>query len=144
MLRMVPVDWLLHLNPKGAKRTTFSSATYLRTQNARYLNAWRNRIVESLLTQLADELLVTDITEPSLVLAALSDDKLQTAYDDVLEQFALELLIGAAKNSDWLDGKLVIDANHGPIHLLEAAFYAVRLEVRRRKLQQPGEFTSLT
>ena len=90
--------------------------------------------MESLLTQLADELLVTDITEPSLVLAALSDDKLQTAYDDVLEQFALELLIGAAKNSDWLDGKLVIDANHGPIHLLEAAFYAVRLEVRRRKL----------
>jgi hypothetical protein len=59
---------------------------------------------------------------------------LQTAYDFVLEQFALELLIGADKNSDWLDGKLVIDANHGPIHLLEAAFYAVRLEVQRRKL----------
>ena len=69
--------------------------------------------MESLLTQLADELLVTDICEPSAVLATLSDDELQAAYDDVLEQFALELLIGAAKNSEWSDGKLVIDANHG-------------------------------
>ena len=33
----------------------------------------------------------------------------------------------------WLDGKLVIDANHGPIHLLENAFYAARLEAQRRK-----------
>ena len=49
----------------------------------------------------------------------------------MLEQFALELLIGAAKNSDWFDGKFVIDANHGPIHLLQAAFYAVKLEVQR-------------
>lgn len=53
----------------------------------------------------------------------------------------LELLIGAAKNSDWSDGKFVIDANHGPIHgpihLLETAFYAVRLELRRRKLALP-------
>jgi hypothetical protein len=31
-----------------------------------------------------------------------------------------------------LDGKLAIDANHGPIHLLQAAFYAVKLEVQRR------------
>ena len=30
------------------------------------------------------------------------------------------------------DGKLVIDANHGPIHLTQAAFYAVKLEVQRR------------
>ena len=60
--------------------------------------------------------------------------ELDAAYDHVLEQFALELLIGADKNSDWYDGKLVIDANHGPIHLLQTAFYAVRLEVQRRKL----------
>ncbi len=90
--------------------------------------------MESLLTQLATELLVTDICERSAVLAVLSDNELQAGYDFVLEQFALELLIGAAKNSDWLDGKLVIDANHGPIHLLQAAFYAVKLEVQRRKL----------
>jgi hypothetical protein len=44
----------------------------------------------------------------------------------------LELLIGADKNSEWSNGKLVIDANHGPIHLLQAAFYAVKLEVQRR------------
>jgi hypothetical protein len=93
---------------------------------------WREPTVESLLTQLADELLVTDICEPSVVLATLSNDELQAAYDDVLEQFALELLIGADRNSAWSDGKLVIDANHGPIHLLQAAFYAVRLEVQRR------------
>jgi len=77
---------------------------------------------------------VKDITERSAVLTALSDDELEAAYDHILEQFALELLIGAAKNSDWSDGKFVIDANHGPIHLLEAAFYAVKLEVQRRKL----------
>ncbi len=88
--------------------------------------------MESLLTQLADELLVQDIIERSAVLAALSDDELQVFYDHVLEQFALELLIGADKNSEWSNGKLVIDANHGPIHLLQAAFYAVRLEVQHR------------
>ena len=88
--------------------------------------------MNSLLSKLADELLVQDITDPSAVLGSLSNHDLQAAYDLVLEQFALELLIGAAKNSDWLDGKLVIDANHGPIHLLETAFYAVRLELRRR------------
>ena len=89
-------------------------------------------IMDSLLTNLADELLVHDITEPSAVLGSLSDHVLQAAYDHILEQFALELLIGAHKNSDWSDGKLVIDANHGPIHLLQAAFYAVKLEVQRR------------
>jgi len=41
--------------------------------------------------------------------------------------------IGADKNSEWSNGNLVIAANHGPIHLLQAAFYAVRLEVQRRK-----------
>jgi len=67
--------------------------------------------MESLLTNLADELLVQDITEPSAVLGPLSDDDLEAAYDFVLEQFALELLIGADKNSDWSNGNLVIAAN---------------------------------
>ena len=89
--------------------------------------------MDSFLTNLADELLVQDITEPSAVLGSLSDDDLQAAYDHILEQFALELLIGAHENSDWLDGKLVIDANHGPIHLLQAAFYAVKLEAQQRR-----------
>ena len=88
--------------------------------------------MESLLTNLADELLIQDITEPSAVLGSLSGDELEAAYDLVLEQFALELLIGAHENSDWSNGKLVIDANHGPIHLLQTAFYAVKLEVLRR------------
>jgi hypothetical protein len=90
--------------------------------------------MESLLTNLADELLVQDITEPSAVLGSLSDDELQAAYDHVLEQFALELLVGADKNSEWSNGNLVIAANHRNIHMLQAAFYAVRLEVQRRKL----------
>ena len=88
--------------------------------------------MNSLLTNLADELLVQDITEPSAVLGSLSVHDLQAAYDHNLEQFAQELLIGAHENSEWSNGKLVIDANHGPIHLLQAAFYAVKLEVRRR------------
>lgn len=89
--------------------------------------------MESLLTQLADELLVQDITAPSVVLASLSDDALGAGFDQVLEQFALELLIGAHADSDWSDGKLVIAGNRGRIHLLQAALYAVKLEVRRRE-----------
>ena len=89
--------------------------------------------MDSLLTKLTDELLVQDITEPSAVLGPLSDDELEAAYDHVLEQFALELLIGAHENSEWSDGKLVIAGNRGRIHLLQAAFYAVRLELQRRK-----------
>jgi hypothetical protein len=96
---------------------------------------WREPTVELLLTNLADELLVQDITEPSAVLGSLSDDDLQLFYDHVLEQFALELLIGAHENSEWFNGKLVIDANHGPIHLLQTAFYAMRLEVQRRSAE---------
>jgi hypothetical protein len=88
--------------------------------------------MDSLLTQLADELLVQDITEPSAVLGSLSDDDLQAANDHILNQFALALLIGADRNSQWRDGNLVIAANHGPIHLLQAYFYAMRLEVQRR------------
>lgn len=105
----------------------------LRTQNVKYVHTLEGTNVELLLTHLADELLVQDITKPSAVLGSLSADELQMFYDAVLEQFALELLIGAHENSDWSDGKLVIDANHGPIHLLQAAFYAVKLEVQRRK-----------
>ena len=87
--------------------------------------------MHSLLTNLADELLVQDITEPSAVLGSLSDDELHTFDDAVLEQYALALLIGAHENSDWSDGKLVIAGNRGPIHLLQAAFYAVKLEGTR-------------
>ena len=94
--------------------------------------------MESLLTQLADELLVTDICEPSAVLAALSNDELQAAYNQVLEQFALALLVGAHEKSTWSNGNLVIAANHGPIHLLQAAFYAVKLEVERRSAMAVG------
>jgi hypothetical protein len=74
--------------------------------------------MHSLLTNLADERLAQDITEPSAVLGSLSDHDLQAACDHILEQFALELLIGAHENSEWFNGKLVIDANHGPFHLL--------------------------
>ena len=94
--------------------------------------------MNSLLSKLADELLVQDITEPSAVLGPLSDDELEAAYDHVLEQFALELLIGAHKNSEWSDGKLVIAGNRGRIHLLQAAFYAAKLEVQRRDLPSNG------
>jgi hypothetical protein len=58
---------------------------------------WRELIMESLLTQIADELLVQDITKPSAVLGPLSNDELEAAYDFVLEHFAVELLIGADK-----------------------------------------------
>jgi hypothetical protein len=91
-------------------------------------------IMNSLLTSLADELLVQDITEPSAVLGSFSGDELQVLYDAMLEQFALELLIGAHKDSEWAGGKLVIAGNRGRIHLLQTAFYAVKLELQRRGL----------
>jgi hypothetical protein len=56
-------------------------------------HAWAT--LDSLLTNLADELLMKDITEPSAVLGSLSGHELQAAYDHVLEQFALEQLSGA-------------------------------------------------
>jgi hypothetical protein len=49
-----------------------------------------------------------------------------------LDQFALALLIGTHENSEWRDRKLVIAGNRGRIHLLQAAFYAVKLECQRR------------
>jgi len=55
----------------------------------------------------------------------------KSVYDAVLERFALELLIGAHQKSEWSDGNLVIAANHGHIHLLQAAFYAVKFELQR-------------
>jgi hypothetical protein len=129
MLRPGPCRfWFLHLKPKGRERSERllpGTKLILRTQNV-------NTFMESLLAQLADELLVQDITDPSVVLGSLSDDELQATYDHVLEQFALELLIGADKNSEWSNGNLVIAANHRQIHLLQTAFYAVRLEVQRR------------
>ncbi|MCA2968809.1 MAG: hypothetical protein INH43_09855 [Acidobacteriaceae bacterium] len=88
--------------------------------------------MDSLLTNLADELLTRDITEPSAVLRSLSDHDLQAAYDHILEQFALGLLVGAHENPEWSDGKLVIAGNRANIHLLQAAFYAAKLEVQRR------------
>ncbi|WP_031496146.1 hypothetical protein [Bryobacter aggregatus] len=88
--------------------------------------------MDSLLTNLANELLVQDIAEPSAVLGPLSDDELQTFDDAVREQFALALLSGAHENSEWSNGKLVIAGSRGNIHLLQAAFYAVMLEVQRR------------
>ena len=72
--------------------------------------------MNSLLNQLAEELLVQDITEPSAVPASVSGDELRAAYGHILEQFALELPIGAHETSEWHDGRLGIDANHGPIH----------------------------
>jgi hypothetical protein len=104
----------------------------LRTWNGKYLHFPKEPNMDSLLTKLADELLIQDITEPSAVLGSFSGDELQVLYDAMLEQFALELLIGAHENSEWSDGKLVIAGNRGRIHLLQAAFYAVKLEVQRR------------
>jgi hypothetical protein len=76
----------------------FSLHHLLRTWNVEYLHPTQGTIMDSLLTRLADELLIHDITEPSAVLAALSDDELQAAYDYVLEHFALALLIGAHRD----------------------------------------------
>lgn len=104
---------------------------------------WQNVIQPSLriplLAGLADELLVQDITEPSAVLGTLSDHDLQAAYDHVLEQFALELLIGAHENSDWSDGKLVIDANHG-----QHPSHASRLLRRQARMPATGRCGVLT
>lgn len=84
--------------------------------------------MNALLSKLSNELLVQDITDPSPTLGALSDHDLQAFWDFVIQEFALALLIGAHEDSSWCDGKLVIAGNRGNIHLLQAAFYAVKLE----------------
>lgn len=89
-------------------------------------------MINSLLSNLADELLVQDITEPSAVLGSFSVDELEVVYDAILEQFALELLVGAHADSEWSDGKLVIAGNRANIHRLQACFYATKLECQRR------------
>jgi len=83
--------------------------------------------------QLADELLRVDIDQPSAVLSALSDDELQSAFDNTLKQFGLELAIGVCDASEWMGGTLVIDANRGAIHFLQTAFHAIRLEIQQRQ-----------
>lgn len=82
---------------------------------------------------LADEVLRFDTDKPSQILTALSDDELRVGYDNVLKQFGLELAIGSCEDSQWIDGNLVIQANEEPIHFLQVAFYAIRLEMQRRK-----------
>jgi hypothetical protein len=81
----------------------------------------------TLLSKLADELLTRDITEPSAVLGSFSEVELDVVYDAILEQFALELLIGAHENSEWSHGKLVIAGNRGNIHCLRIPFFAGEL-----------------
>ncbi len=85
------------------------------------------------LEQLADELLRVDIDQPSAILSDLSDDELETAFGEILNQFGLELVIGAYEKSEWVGGKLVIDANEGPISFVQTALFAVRLEKQRRR-----------
>ncbi len=84
-------------------------------------------------TNLTVELLVQDITEPIAVLGSLSGDDLQNTSDYILDQFALVPLISAHESSRWSDSKRVIACNRGSIHRLQAAFYAGKLEVQRRK-----------
>ena len=95
--------------------------------------------MDSLLSNLADELLLQDITEPSAVIGALSGDDLQAAYDHVLDQFALALLIGAHENSAWSNGKLVIAANLGNITLLTNG---ILCRQARRRGKEPEFFAT--
>jgi hypothetical protein len=61
-------------------------------------------------------------TSPDTFSPRLSDDELEAAHDDLLEQFALELLIGAHQDSHWAGGNLVIATNHANIHFAASGF----------------------
>jgi hypothetical protein len=88
---------------------------------------------EQFVRSLGDELLVTDIDQPSRILSALSDEELHEVCVNILTQFGRELVFGACSNSEWLDGKLVIQTNEELIHLFQVVQYATRLEIERRK-----------
>jgi hypothetical protein len=88
------------------------------------------------LENLCDELLVSD-SETSAFLAALSDTELQNAYVDVLHQYGLELVCGAYEKSTWMNGRLVIAGNEGPIKACAAAFLAILVEMDRRGIDRP-------
>lgn len=78
--------------------------------------------MDSLLTNLADELLVQDITQPSVILGSLSNHKPRS------------VCLGSphrhSRKFRGADRKLVIGGNRANIHLMQAAFYAVKLERR--------------
>ncbi len=52
---------------------------------------------EELFERLADELLHSDICEPSAIVSALFGEDLQHLYDNVLHQFGLELVVGSVR-----------------------------------------------
>ena len=93
------------------------------------------RFTPEQLDQLVGELLHVDIDRPCPTLVSLSDDGLQIAFDDVLRQFGLELVVGASERSEWVDDTLVIGSNQAAITTLETVFYAIRMERQRRQLR---------
>ncbi len=87
------------------------------------------------LENLCDELLQSD-NERSATLSAMSDAELQTVYVDVLHQFGLELICGVDEHSRWMCDLLLIGGNQGPIHACQTAFYAILVEMDRRRIDQ--------
>jgi hypothetical protein len=92
------------------------------------------RMTDQQLERFTGEVLALEC-DRSAVLAELSDAELETANEDMLKQFGLELAIGVWENSEWYGSKLVIDANEGPISFFQTVFYAIRLEMRRRQTE---------
>ena len=88
------------------------------------------------LEDLCNELLQSD-NERSATLSAMSDAKLQKIYVDVLHQFGLELICGVDAHSHWMFDSLVICSNQGPIHASQTVFYAILVEMDRRRVDRP-------
>jgi hypothetical protein len=86
------------------------------------------------IARLFDELQDADCTcEMSDLLSPLSYDDLQTAHEDLLDQFGHELAMGALEQSGWLCGNLLINANQGSVSFLGMVLDVVRAEMNGRK-----------
>jgi hypothetical protein len=91
-------------------------------------------ISEKRLEQIFNSLLDADrIHKMSAVLTPLTNAELEAMYEDCLEQYGMQLALGALERSDWVCGTLVINANSASIEFNRTALDAIRSEGERRK-----------
>lgn len=77
-------------------------------------------------------------SEMSDVLSPLSEADLDSVHDEFLDQYGLELALGALERSAWRCGNLIINANQPSICFFGTALEAIREKKRERKAGANG------
>ena len=71
--------------------------------------------------KLFDEYLDHDC-EQSAVISQFTDGDLVAAHQQIFDQYAYELALGACEDSRWIDDALLIGGNSGPTRFVQAVF----------------------